>query len=141
MLASCAAIRFHVAIICTVLFAGCQSPNGSHDDAARIANALEKQITIEEARHILFDDIDRAMQAVQARATDTEDSRTELKILAGHRRMLNSRLESLLSRSRNGDALWSYRTYVTADRRGGESGFALIRDGRVIEHMEIVIID
>jgi len=134
-------MRFHVAIVCAVLFVGCQSPQGSHDDTARIANALEKHITTEEARHILFDDIDRATQRVRARATDNEDSRTELEIWAKQRRRLSSSLESLLSRSREGDELWSYRTYVTADRRGGESGFALIRDGRIIEHMEIMIYD
>ncbi len=134
-------MRFHFAIVCAVLLVGCQSPHGSRDDTARIANALEKHITTDEARHILFDDIDGVAQRIQARASDNEESRAQLEILARQRQRLSSRLESLLSRSRKGDELWSYRTYATADRRGGENGFALIRDDRVVEHMEIMIHD
>lgn len=99
------------------------------------------RLTAEEARQILFNDIDRVMETLQVRAADNEDCRAELKILARHRQRQSSSLESLLSQSHKSDQIWHYRTYVTADRRGGESGIALVRNGKVIGQMQIMIFD
>ena len=131
----------YFAIVCAVLLVGCQSPPGPHDEAVRIADALKRRVTPDEARHILFDDIDRAIQAAQGHSATHEDARTEVAVLSRQRQRLSSRFDSFVSRSRPGDALWEYRTYVTADHRGGESGFALVRDGRVVEHMGVMIYD
>jgi len=130
-------VRFLIAIVCTVLVIGCESPQSSRDDNASIASSLEKPITNEEARHILFDDIDRSIRVAQTQASD----QAELEILVKHRQKLSSSLESFLSRVRAGDQLWLYRIYATSDRRGGESGFALLRDGAVVGHMGVMIHD
>lgn len=132
-------MRLHVAIVCAVLLVGCQSPNSIDVDIARIASWLERRITHGEARHIFHDDFERAV--AQARAANHEDSRAELEVLAKQRQRRISKLESFLSRSRRGDELWVYRTCATADRRGGESGFVLVRDGRVVERLGVMIHD
>ncbi len=134
-------MRLCFAIICAVLLVGCKSQHDSHDETVRVANALERRITPDEARHILFDHIDRAMHAAQMHSASNEDARLELAILSQRRQRLGSKFDSFLGRSRTGDEIWDYRTYATADRRGGESGFAIVRDGRVVEHMGIMIYD
>lgn len=89
---------------------------------------------------MLLADIERAIQTTQTRDSSPDDSRKELEILTKQWQRLSSRLESLLSRSRKGDQLWLYRTGVR-DRRGGKEGFALVRNGRVVEHMGVIIFD
>jgi hypothetical protein len=130
-------MRLHVAIVLTFVVVGCQSPSASRHANACIAKSLEKRIGDEEARHIAFDDIDRTMRAAQSNGSDF----AELEVLARHRKSLYSKIEAFLSRFRGGDQLWVYRTHVTADRRGGESGFALVRDGAVVEHITLMIYD
>jgi hypothetical protein len=121
-----------------VLLVGCQSPQSPRDDdTARIASSLERCITNEEARRMILNDIDLGIQGKQAQAPDPR----ELVILAKNRKAISSRLESFLARSRSGDQLWVYRTYVAADWRGGESGLALVRAGTVVEHMRFIIYD
>ena len=134
-------MRFHFVIVSAVLLVGCQSPNESRDTTTRIAESLARQITAEEARRIILDRFDPDIQAAQARSATDEDSRLELEVLTRGRRRKISGLESFLSRRQNGDELWTYRTYVTADRRGGESGFALVRNRRVVEHMGDITYD
>ena len=140
LVVSLQAMHLYFAIVCAVLLIGCQSPSGSHSEAVRIADALKQRLTPEEARHILLDDIDRAIQAAQKRSA-THEADTEAAVLSRQRQRLSARFDSFLSRSRTGDEVWDYRTYVTADQRGGESGFALVRAGRVVEHMGVMIYD
>jgi hypothetical protein len=128
-------------IVCAFLLVGCQSPQGPHDKTARIADALERRITADEARHILLDVIDREIRAAQTRSATDEDARIVVTGLSRYRQRLSSKFDSFLGRSRPGDELWGYRTFATADHRGGESGFALVRDGRVVEHMGVMIFD
>jgi hypothetical protein len=131
-------MRRYVTILCAVLVVGCQSPKRSHNG---IADSLKSRMTPDEARQIIFDHIDQAIKVAQTRSAADEDVRTELAVLSKHRQRLSSEFHSFLIRSRAGDELWDYRTYVTADHRGGERGFALVRDGRVVEHMEIITYD
>jgi hypothetical protein len=134
-------MRLCYAIICAVLLVGCQSPPGTHDETVRIALALKRRITPDEARHILFDDIDRAIQAAQTHLAAHEDVRTEVAILSSQRQRLSARFDSFFTHSRAGDELWDYRTYVTPEQRGGESGIALVREGIVVGHMKVMIYD
>ena len=134
-------MRLCLPIVCAVLLAGCQSQPCSHDESVRIAGALKTRITPDEVRHILFDDIDRAIQTAKTDLTTHEDVRTEVVMLSRQRRRLSSRFDSFLGHSRSGDELWDYRTYVTPERRGGESGFALVREGKVVGHMKVRVYD
>jgi hypothetical protein len=127
-------MRRYFGMLCAVLVVGCQSPTRSYE---ALAASLTRRITPDEARHILFDLIDRDIQAAEAH----DASRTELAVLSEQRQLLSSRFDSFLRHSRAGDELWDYRTYVTADHRGGNSGFALLRDGRVVEQMVFLIHD
>ncbi len=122
-------MRLCYTTVCAVLIVGCQSPRHSRHENVRIADSLERQITADEARHILFDDIDRDIEAAQARPAAEEGVGDVVTDLSQVRQGLSSRFDSFLERSREGDELWMYRTHVTADRRGGESGFALVRKG------------
>ncbi|MBA4148959.1 MAG: hypothetical protein H0X66_12655 [Verrucomicrobia bacterium] len=128
-----------VAVVCAILIAGCQSPRTSRDAAVRIASSLERRVTDAEARHILVDHIEHAIHA--ARAANHKDSSIEVEILSKKRHQLTARFDSFLSRSSSDDQLWAYRTYATPDQRGGESGFALVRGGRVVEYMGVMIYD
>ena len=132
-------MRFVLVIVCATLLIGCHSPRSSGDETAQIASSLERRVTDAEARHILLDDIERAMQA--ARSANHDDSHRELEVLDKKRQRLTSKFESFLSHFQKDDQLWVYRTYVTSDRRGGESGFALVRNGWIAEHMGVMIYD
>jgi hypothetical protein len=146
-------MRSRLFIIVTTLLLGCQSHYVSRGDveglvasyerqvAARIGNALERRVTVEEARHVVFDEIDRAIQTVQTRSASKAEGRAELEILTRERKRRSAKFDTFLSRSRSGDELWLYRTSVTADQRGGESGLAFVRDGAVVEHMGVMILD
>jgi hypothetical protein len=52
----------------------------------------------------------------------------------------SSDLDAFLKRLREGDELWYYRTYVW-ENRGGEDGFAILRNGRVVEQMPFLTFD
>jgi predicted small secreted protein len=104
-------VRSIIALLSVIVLAACNTPSGSGFETVRIENALERRVTVEEARHKWLRD------------------------------GLSSRLESFLSGAQEGDELWLYRTYVTTDRRGGETGLALVRGGRVVNHVVHLIID
>ena len=123
-----------VAIFSAVTFAGCRTSAGFD---TTIENSLERRVTYEEARHIALDGSDWDMKA----AADHNASHRELEILRDDRQRASSKLEAFLSQSREGDELWLYRTYVTVDRRRGEKGLALIRGGRVVQHIGLIIFD
>ena len=47
----------------------------------------------------------------------------------------SSHLDAFLKRLREGDELWYYRTYAWENQRGGEGGIAIVRNGKVVDHM------
>lgn len=132
-------MRLLAAISCVMLLLGCHSVETRRREADRITSALEKRITVEQARHIVLDVYDHAIQT--ADNDRTPGARAESETLAKKRQRLNSRLETFLGCYRPGDELWSYRTYVTPDRHGGERGLAILRAGVVIEHMGLMVYD
>jgi hypothetical protein len=141
-------MRYLIAIVGMTLLLGCQSLYSSRDDpaglaasfercvTAHIADSLERRITEEEARHILLDPFERDMRKLQEPAASGANSRLEWDPLNKGRQRWNSKLEVFLAHSRTGDQLW---TYVTADPPCRESGFALVRGGRVVERLLLLI--
>jgi hypothetical protein len=142
-------MRCLVIITGTWLLIGCQSQHASRDDAGgladsyqrhaviRIEDSLERRVTVEEARHMALDSIDHTIQVAKNEASDQKLP----DHLARNRELMSSRLESFLARLHEGDQLWSYRAYDTVDRRGGESGFAIVREGKVVEYVGFVVYD
>lgn len=137
-LASCIPCAFKSLSSAALLLAACRSVYDRPNQTDRIADALERRVTEAEARDILLGPIDRSIEA--APPNDNDGSRL-VESLIRLRQTLSARLDAFLSGSREGDQLWFYRTYVTVDRRGGESGFALVRDGRVVGHLTALIYD
>lgn len=131
-------MRLHLLIVCVALLAGCRSAHDGSDAPSNIAGSLERQITTEEAQRIIRSYLDSAIQAAQARSTTNADSRDELRILESQQQRSLSKLESLLSHMKSGDELWSY---LTAGPRCRESGFALVRDGHVVQSIGMMIYD
>ena len=150
-------MRYLVLIAGTMLFVGCGTQSFTRDDAAgigdlaqrrvkaqieqyhvEIGNSLETRTTIEDAPYQLLPGVLRDGQSPAGTAADNHGTRAELDFIL---KRLRSQLEPLWSRVLPGDELWVYRAYLTADKRGGERGVAIVRNGRVVDHMGIFIID
>jgi hypothetical protein len=95
-----------------VLLIGCVIPAERLHGNVEIENALVKRVTDEEARAI-------------ALSSGGDDSK----------------LEKFFLLRRPDDELWTYRTFVTADLRGGQSGLALIRRGKTAAHLPLLTYD
>jgi hypothetical protein len=134
------AVRTVIGIAALLVLATCATQTGSPVAVTR--ESLERRINREEAQAFVLADTDRAVQLAQAQraTTNSAEAQSELKILAAHRHDLTSRLESFLADSSPSDELWVYRTHTSAGR-GGESGLALLRNGRIIDHLTIAICD
>jgi hypothetical protein len=138
---------FVIALMGLFLLAGCShTPKHGSPGEERVARWLEARISPEGARHWLLDNIDHMTQTIQKRteiataAADRDDYQGELDVLARTHEKLSLALESFLSGCLEGDELWTYRTFATADR-GGEGGIAIVRDGKVIQHKVFVVYD
>lgn len=131
-------MRDNVLICCLVLLLGCQTPEGVRE-RAWIMGGLEKRVTPDEARLVAFRHIDTAIK--QDLALNTDGGREEAETLAKLRQNQNSKLDWFLGRCRDGDEIWTYRYYLTPDRRGGESGLAILRKGVIVEHKVMLIYD
>jgi hypothetical protein len=131
-------MRLNVLIICVALFVGCHSAHNSRGASDGIAESLERQITVEEAQRIVCSYLEFGIQAARASSATNVDSRDELRVLESMQQRSLSQLESLLSYKKSGDELW---TYLTAGPGCRESGFALVRDGNVVQSIGIMIYD
>ena len=139
--------RFVIVVMSLFLMAGCShTPTQSLSDEARIARCLQERITPEGARHMLLKNIDHMTQTIQKRAStaataaERGDYQTQLEVLARTHQKLSLALESFLSGFLEKDELWTYRTLATSDR-ASESGIAIVRDGKVIQHMAFAVYD
>lgn len=127
-----------IGIAALLVLASCATQTGSPVAVTR--DSLERRITREEAQAFVLADTDRAVQLAQAHTTNSAEAQSELKILVAHRHDLTSRLESFLAGSSPSDQLWFYRTQTSAGR-GGDSGLALLRNGKIVDHLTIAICD
>jgi hypothetical protein len=141
-------VRFVSAVMCFFLMAGCSSLTSTHDSSgeARFKTCLQERITPEGARHILLENIDHTTQTVQMRAAtaataaDRDDYQRQLEVLARTHEKLSLALESFLSGLLEKDELWTCRILAASDR-AGESGIAIVRDGKVVRHMAFAVYD
>jgi hypothetical protein len=93
---------------------------------------------VEEAQRIACSYFEFGIQAGRASSVTNADSREELEILESLQQRSLSKLESLLSHKKSGDELW---TYLTAGPGCHESGFAVVRDGNVVQSIGMMIYD
>src|SRR5581483_11818179 len=103
-------VGLHVFTLCAILFLGCGSPHVPTSDSAHLGSFVEKRITLEEARHLLLNDLERALSKAQVSSAFKNGNPAEVGILLKERARLSSHLESFLAHSRKGDQLWTYRT-------------------------------
>ena len=132
-------IRFLAVSICLISWLGCRSSQLSQQEAAHISNALEKQLTVVEARQIVLEDLDHQIQQAQTRAATNEASQEVLAVLTGLRTGRLSQFENFLSATRPGDSLWTYQTRATTDRGCRENGLAIVRADRVVRRFVVMI--
>ena len=132
-------LRFLAVSLCLISWLGCRSSQLSQQEAAHISNALKKQITVVEARQIVLEDLNHQIQQAQTRAATNEASREVLEVLAGMRTRRLSQVENFLSKTRDGDSLWTYQTRATIDRGCRENGLAIVRDGRAVSSFVVMI--
>lgn len=141
-------VRFVSAVMCFFLMAGCSSLTSTYDSSgeARLKACLQGRITPDGARHMLLENIDHTTQTIQKRtetaatAADRDDYQRQLKVLARTREKCSLALESFLSGLLKKDELWTYRILAASDR-AGESGIAIVRDGKVVRHMAFAVYD
>jgi hypothetical protein len=131
-------MRLHLLIVCFALLVGCRSAHDSRDASAGIAASLERQITVEEAKRIACSYFEFGIQAARASSVTNAASRDEFQILESLQQRSLSKLESFLSHQKSGDELW---TYLTAGPGCHESGFALVRNGNVVQSIGMMIYD
>jgi hypothetical protein len=95
---------------------------------------------------MLLNNIDHMAQTIQKRgetaatAADRDDCQRQLEVLARTHEKLSLALESFLSGLLERDELWTYRI-LAASNRAGESGIAIVRDGKVVRHMAFAVYD
>jgi hypothetical protein len=124
-----------LSIAIAVLFMGCKSAYNSGDRLAIISSSLERRITEQEAHDIALGDLESAMQKLPKSIAGDEDARLEREILKRKHQRTSQTLEAFLSRAHPSDQLW---TYCTATRPCRESGLALLRQGRVVDHVPLL---
>jgi hypothetical protein len=141
-------VRCVSVVMCFFLMVGCSSLTSTHDSSgeARLKTCLQERITQEGARNMLLNNIDHMAQTIQKRgetaatAADRDDCQRQLEVLARTHEKLSLALESFLSGLLERDELWTYRI-LAASNRAGESGIAIVRDGKVVRHMAFAVYD
>ena len=111
----------------------CRTPHGE------VQNSLTKRLTEEEARNEAYGYIDRDLSKLD-RIPESERVREERAVLTSVRAKQKKRFDKFYSRFQARDECWSYRTYVV-ENRGGQTGLARVRKGRVKETLPLLIID
>lgn len=105
-------------------------------ELAVISSSLERRITVEEARDIAGNQLTPSMQQVHSLAASDENARFEWEFLNSRRQRTSSRFDAFLSRAYHNDELWTYSTITLSCR---ESGLALVRQGKVVDHLPLII--
>ena len=120
--------------------AGCRSDRTNSPEWLTWAD-LDRKVTRDECLHFVLGDLDRQIQALEAKVHNGTEANVELSVTRHERERQERRLEAFLSRAGNSDQLWTYRTYATKDGRGGSMGLARTRDSRIEDFFQIMIID
>jgi hypothetical protein len=104
-----------------------------------VNQALTKKLSEVQARDEAYGLFDRDLARLNA-LPESERVKFERAALTRLRDRQKEKLDKFFSRFRPSDQCWSYRTYVVQDR-GGQTGLAQVRKGRVKEVLPLLTID
>jgi hypothetical protein len=138
-------LRWQMVVI--VLLAGCQSqkPDVADPQLTLVASWLRERVTIDEARNRVAHHWDLMIRsaAESAAPQSAQPAPDRAKALESQRRQGQAalkQLEAMLDRMQPGDEIWWYNS--PPERwagHAGENGLAIVRAGRVIRKLPIIV--